>query len=316
MSNEIVMPKLHERMSEGSIVSWEKGSGDQVEPGEILAVLESDGRQIRLPSFVSGVLSQLLIQPGITVPVGEVIAQLEPCRGEKPGEERQNPVETAGESVRPPLPQTCDNGEPPRHFAVSVHIDMESVEALCRSFREDGVRVTVNDFLLKASVMALLKFPQVNSSLSEQGAVRQSRVNIGIALSLQHGAVTPVLKKCNGKSLHDLARESRSLMDRARKGTLAPEETTEGTFTVANLGMYGVDEYRSIVRTPEAAILAVGAVRNAPIVVEGRVVPGRVMTATLTVDHRLLDGADAGLFMAELRRLLEHPTPVLANGKP
>jgi pyruvate/2-oxoglutarate dehydrogenase complex dihydrolipoamide acyltransferase (E2) component len=316
MSNEIVMPKLHERMSEGSIISWEKGAGDQVEPGEILAVLATDGRQVKLPSFVSGVLKQHLIQPGVTVPVGEVIARMEPSQGESHGEGRSNPVETAGLLDRPLLPRTSDNGEPARHFAVSVHIDMESVETLCRSFREDGVRITVNDFIIKSTVMALLKFPQVNSSLSEQGALRQSRINIGVALSLQHGAVTPVLKKCNGKSLHDLARESRSLMDRARKGTLAPDETMGGTFTVANLGMYGVDEYQSIVRTPEAAILAVGAVRNAPIVAEGRVIPGRVMTATLSADQRLLDGADAGLFMAELRRLLEHPAPVLANGTP
>ena len=209
----------------------------------------------------------------------------------------------------------CDTWQSAPHFAVTVHVDMEGVEALCRTFRDDGVRITVNDFILKGCVAALLKFPQMNSSLTEQGVIRHRRINIGIALSLQHGAVTPVLRECSGKSLHDLARESRVLMDRARKGGLTPEETKGGTFTVANLGMYGVDEYLTIVRAPEAAVLAIGAVRNAPIVADGRVVAGRLMTATLSADHRLLDGADAGLFMAELRRLLEHPAPLLHNGR-
>ncbi len=316
MFNEIVMPKLSEKMTEGSIISWEKVSGDQVEPGEILAVVETDGQQMTLPSFGSGFLGQLLVKPGDTVPVGTVIARMERSRGDRLEDKNRNIRKTPMEPEHAaPTPHQCNALHSSPHFAVSVHIEMEGVESLCRTFREDGVRITVNDFIIKASVVALLKFPQVNSSLGEQGAIRHSHINIGIALSLQHGAVTPVLRECSEKSLHDLARESRNLMERARKGTLTPLETTGGTFTVANLGMYGVDEYVTIVRHPEAAVLAVGAVRNAPIVAEGRVIPGRLMTATLSADHRLLDGADAGLFMAELRRLLEHPSPVLFNGK-
>ena len=200
--------------------------------------------------------------------------------------------------------------------AVTVHIDMEAVENLCQSFREDGVRITANDFIIRACVAALSKFPQVNSSLAGDEAVRHRSINIGMVLSLKRGAATPVLKECGRKSLRELARESRLLMEQARKGKLSPHETMGGTFTVANLGMYGIDEYQTVVRSGEAAVLALGAIRNAPLVTNGRVVPGRVMTATLCADHRLLDGADAGLFMAELRRLLEHPEPLLITGTP
>jgi pyruvate/2-oxoglutarate dehydrogenase complex dihydrolipoamide acyltransferase (E2) component len=315
MPSEIVMPKLSEGMTEGSIVSWEKASGNYVEPGDILAILESDGRQTRLPSFVSGILQKIIIQPGSTVPVGTIIAHIEISRGDKMGEVCHDSGEAGIQPDRAALTRhLCDAWQSVPHFAVTVHIDMEAVETICRTFRDDGVRITVNDVIIKACVAALLKFPQVNSSLTEQGIVRHHRINIGIALSLQHGAVTPVLKECSGKTLHELARESRVLMDRARKGGLTAEETTGGTFTVANLGMYGVDEYLTVVRAPEAAILAVGAVRNAPVIADGRVVAGRLMTATLCADHRLLDGADAGLFMAELRRLLQHPAPALFTG--
>lgn len=314
MPNEVVMPKLSDLMTEGFIVSWEKASGDQVEPGDILAILESDGQQIGLPSFVSGILQKILIEPGAIVPVGSAIALMGLPGNKRDENESRNAEWKEFDSNRSAQARhICEAWQAVPHFAVTVNIEMEAVETFCRTFRDDGVRVTVNDFIIKACAAALLKFPHVNSSLSANGVMLHRQINIGIALSLKHGAVIPVLRECAVKSLRELARESRILMDRARKGELTPEETTGGTFTVANLGMYGIDEYLTIVRTPEAAVLAVGAVRNAPLVVDGRVVPGRVMTATLSADHRLLDGADSGLFMAELRRLLEHPAPVLLN---
>ena len=314
MPNEIVMPRLSEGMTEAYIISWEKKAGDQVEPGEILAILETDGQQIKLPSFVSGTLKIILCEAGAKIPVGVVIALMGIKHGDQPGADIQPILKVEPEPERTAITQQiCQAWQSAPHFAVSVHIEMEAVESLCRAFREEGVRISANDFIIKACVAALLKFPQVNSSYSDKGSIRHRRINIGIALSLQHGAVTPVLRECNGKSIHEIAREIRILMERARKGILEPHETTGGTFTVANLGMYGVDAFLTIVRSPEAAVLALGAIRNAPIVVEGKVIPGRLMTATLSSDHRLLDGADAGLFMAELRRVLEHPTPVLFN---
>lgn len=315
MPNEIVMPKFSDRMTEGSVVSWEKRSGDRVEPGDILAILVSEGRQTRLPAFVPGVLREILIEPGAIVPVGSVIARMELSRGDRGVDGSRPPVESR--SVPDSSTLTREIGDAWRSIpqvTVTVHIGMEAVETLCLTFRDDGVKITVNDFLIRACVAALLKFPQLNSSLTDGVCVRHRQINIGMALSLPEGAVTPVLRECSGKSLHSLARESRVLMDRARKRTLTPDEMTGGTFTVANLGMYGVDEYRAIVSPPEAAVLAVGAVRSAPVVADGKVVPGRLMTATLSADHRLLDGADAALFMAELRRLLEHPAPVLLSG--
>ena len=315
MPNEIVMPKFSDRMTEGSIVSWEKETGDRVEPGDILAILESEGRQTRLPAFISGLMQEILVKPGCCVPVGSVIARMKLCRRdllESTG--RSSVGTTPGDTPEHLTRQPSDSWLAAPSVTVTVHINMEAVETLCRTFRDDGVRITVNDFVIKACVAALLKFPKVNSSLTDQGAIRHRQINIGIALNLQQGAVTPVLRNCNSQSLRDLARESRALTERARTGRLAPDETTGGTFTVANLGMYGIDEHRTVVRAPEAAVLALGAVRNAPLVAEGKVVPGRLMTATLCADHRLLDGADAGLFMAELRRLLEHPAPVLLDG--
>ncbi|ABQ25472.1 dihydrolipoamide acetyltransferase family protein [Geotalea uraniireducens] len=197
------------------------------------------------------------------------------------------------------------------HFTVTVAIDMGEAENVYRELKGAGAMVSLNDVIIKAAAMVLQKFPLANASFAADGIVLHDEVNIGFAVSLDDGLLVPVIKGCGGLSLMEIAARSRELIERARGGTIAEADISGGTFSVSNLGMFGVEEFSAIIHPPQGAILAVGAVQDEAVVKGGQVVAARVMRATLSADHRLIDGAYAARFMAELKRVLENPVAML-----
>ena len=173
------------------------------------------------------------------------------------------------------------------------------------------LHLSVNDLIVKASAMALARHPMFNTSLVE-GEVRQHQaINVCIAIALEDGLIAPAILECGSKSLAQIAQASRNLAERAKSGSLKPEEYSGGTFTVSNLGMYEVETLIAIIQPPQTAILGVGAVRSAPVVREGQVAIAKLMKVALSADHRVTDGAQGAQFLNEIRRLLENPVALL-----
>jgi pyruvate dehydrogenase E2 component (dihydrolipoamide acetyltransferase) len=198
------------------------------------------------------------------------------------------------------------------HFYVTVEIDMDAAVSLREQLqRADELKISFNDLVLKASARALTRFPMVNASWTGETIQTHADVHIGVAVSLAEGLITPVVRHADRKPLLEIAREVKELAGRARDKKLKPEEYTGSTFTVSNLGMYDVSEFTAIINPPESCILAVGAVRKVPVVKGDRLAVGQRMKVTLSSDHRVVDGALAAQFLAELRRLLESPAGLL-----
>ena len=173
-------------------------------------------------------------------------------------------------------------------------------------------RVSVNDVIVKAVAAAHERLPDMNVTWTAEALRRFDAVDVAIAVATDRGLMTPVVRDVGSLSVTALGASIRSLAERARDGKLKQNELEGGSISVSNLGMYGVEEFAAIINPPQSAILAVGAVRDEPIVADGAVVPGQVMSLTLSVDHRSVDGAMAGRWLAVLVDLLEHPTKILA----
>jgi pyruvate dehydrogenase E2 component (dihydrolipoamide acetyltransferase) len=200
------------------------------------------------------------------------------------------------------------------HFYISTEIDMERAIALRQSLNElaaDDAKISFNDMLLKAAANALRQDPRLNVSYADAKLRQHQRVHISMAVALDEGLITPVVRDCDRKSLGEIARESRELTERARARRLKPEEYTGGTFSISNLGMYDVDDFGAIINPPEAAIMAVGAIKEQPVVVDGQLGVGHRMKITLSCDHRAVDGATAAQFLQIVKRLLEQPLTLM-----
>jgi pyruvate dehydrogenase E2 component (dihydrolipoamide acetyltransferase) len=194
------------------------------------------------------------------------------------------------------------------HYFVTIEVDMAAaVRAREELNQVDGVAITLNDLVVKAVATALVRHPGLNASWRGDSIRRFKSVDIGVAVALEDGLITPVIRACHLKSLGRISAETRDLVARAREKKLRPEEFKGGTFTVSNLGMLGVKHFTAIINPPEACILAVGAVEEVPVVRDGTVVPGRRMSMTLSSDHRVVDGAEAAKFVREVKALLERP---------
>jgi pyruvate dehydrogenase E2 component (dihydrolipoamide acetyltransferase) len=171
----------------------------------------------------------------------------------------------------------------------------------------DEFKVSFNDIILKATATALSQHPEVNAHWLGDKIRRFNRVHLGMAVAIPDGLITPVIFDADQKRLRDIAKESRELAVRARDRKLKPEEYTGSTFSVSNLGMFGIDQFTAIINPPETAILAIGAVADVPAVVDGAVVVSKRLRVTMSCDHRAIDGATGARFLQTLRRLLENP---------
>jgi len=200
------------------------------------------------------------------------------------------------------------------HYYVTVEIDMDAAVDLREQIQrlEEG-KVSFNDLVVKACAKALTRFPMVNASWGGDKIATHADVNIGIAVAIPDGLITPVVRNADRKSILDIAHEVRDLATRARDRKLKPEEFTGSTFTISNLGMFDVDSFTAIINPPDSAILAVGAVRKVPVVDGDTIRPGHRMKVTMSSDHRVIDGALAAQFLAEVRRLLEAPVALVMS---
>jgi pyruvate dehydrogenase E2 component (dihydrolipoamide acetyltransferase) len=200
------------------------------------------------------------------------------------------------------------------HFYVTHEFDMAKVMELRKQVNNllpDQEKVSVNDFVVKASALALRQFPNLNASLKNDTVVRHGQVNVGVAVAVEGGLMTVVCKDTDRKSLRQIATELRATVGRARAGKVRPEDIEGSTFSVSNLGMYDVESFIAIINPPEAAILAVGSAREVAVVKDGAVVPGLRMKATISVDHRVSDGVEAAQFLQALANYLEEPLRLL-----
>lgn len=194
-------------------------------------------------------------------------------------------------------------------FYLTAELDMERVAEMRTAMAELGAeyKVSFNDIVLKAVAVALSRHPEVNSQWLGDRIRQFNRVHIGMAVAIDEGLITPVIFDADRKRLSEISAEARALATRARERKLKPEEFTGSTFSVSNLGMFGIDQFTAIINPPEACILAVGAVEDKPVVVDGQVVVRKRMRVTLSCDHRVVDGALGAKFLQTLRRLIENP---------
>ncbi|BCW96067.1 MAG: dihydrolipoamide acetyltransferase family protein [Fimbriimonadales bacterium] len=196
------------------------------------------------------------------------------------------------------------------HFYLTMEIDMEAAVALRQQLNQldADLRVSVNDLIVKACAVALEQHPIVNASYQNGQIVHPEGIHIGVAVAVEQGLLVAVLKHCEGKSLRRIAQESQTLIQKAREGKLLPDEMTGNTFTVSNLGMFGIEQFTAIINPPASAILAVGATKRVPVVQEdGSIVARQRMRVTLSCDHRVLDGAVGAQFLQTLKQVLENP---------
>ena len=180
----------------------------------------------------------------------------------------------------------------------------------------DGpARPTVTDLVIRAAAMALRETPALNASCQDNQIVHYDDINIGLVIGLPEGMIIPVIKQADTQDVHRLAATTKRLRDQALAGTLAQADLTQGTFTISNLGMFGVESFIAVINPPEAGILALGAIQPQPAVVEDRLVVRSLMTATLSADHRVADGITAARFLGQLRQSLENPAMLLPTTK-
>ena len=203
-------------------------------------------------------------------------------------------------------------------FQVTVEARVDLAVSMRQQLKDSvqgAEKVTMTDFLVRACALALGKFPEVNSSWVDGRFQRKRSINIGLAVAPSEGMglLVPVVHDADQKDLVAISIESRQVIERARSGRPHEGDLSGATFSISNLGMYGVDEFVAIINPPEAAILAVGAIKDVPVVEDGRIVPGKVMRMTLSVDHRVFYGATAAQFMAEVKRLIENPVTLVVS---
>lgn len=196
------------------------------------------------------------------------------------------------------------------HVTINMEIDMSQAKKIRAELNANSVpeeKVSFNDLIIKAAARALTEFPAINATITDTEIIYHSQVHMGVAVALTDGLIVPVVRHADKKNIRTVAREVKDLAERARSGQLKPDEATGSTFTVTNLGMYGVDHFTPIINQPESAILGVGCIKDKPVVVNGSIEVRPVMTLSLSFDHRLIDGSVAAEFLGRVRELLENP---------
>ncbi len=416
MATSIVMPQMGYDMQEGTVVRWYKQEGEAVARGEVIADIETDKATVEFEAYTSGVLRKIVVDAGIAIPVGQLIAvitdpdeplpddleglgspsSVAPSSTPESGQSADNGASQAAEPTpTPPAPPssaapagevraspiarrlakekgidltrvtgsgpggriveqdvleyqpstsaspgapaaptpaaapenvdlsrmrqtiakvTSDSKRDAPHFYVTSDIDMTKAMQLRRD-TNDAIpaenRVSVNDMVIKAATIALRRHPKFNAFFRGDHLQMNPSVNMGIAIALDAGLIVPGISGCESKSLVEIAAASRDLIARANNGTLRNDEYSGTTFSISNLGMFDVDSFVAIIFPPHAAVLAVGRVKEQAVAREGQLAVAQMMKSTVSVDHRVADGAEAAQFLVEVKNLLENPVSLL-----
>jgi len=286
------------------------GPNGRIIKEDVEAALETQPVQAVLPAAQVAAPAQ----PAAPMPVPQA-AQVPQVPAAAPSEEYEAaPLSAMRRTIARRLQQSMQTAP---HFYVTVSIDttrLAELRATVNAYTEkqaEPVKISYNDLIVKGVALALRRMPQINVSFAEDSLLFKKHINVGIAVALEQGLIVPVIRDADRLSLTQIARESQRLSEAARGGKLKPEEFQGGTFTVSNLGMFGVDDFTAVINPPEAAILAVAAIQPTPIVMDGQVVVHDRMKVTLSVDHRAIDGATAARFLQVLKALLEEPMGLL-----
>ncbi|MGD0665814.1 MAG: dihydrolipoamide acetyltransferase family protein, partial [Rhabdochlamydiaceae bacterium] len=199
------------------------------------------------------------------------------------------------------------------HIYITMEVRCEKLLDLREQLKALGLRVSVNDLVIRASALALREHPEINSGFDteQQKIIRFKTIDISVAVTIPDGLITPIIRHADFKNVGEISAEIKMLASRAKEGKLSREEYVGGSFTVSNLGMYGVSDFCAVINPPQGAILAVSAILDKPVVQDGQVVPGKLMTLTLSADHRVIDGVAASLYLKTLQRFLEQPAGLL-----
>ncbi len=425
MPTLIRMPALSPTMTEGTLARWLKNEGDGIEPGDVIAEIETDKATMEVEAVDEGTLGKILVADGTEgVAVNSVIAVLveegedlqsveaataelgdttvpEPRSSPQPSAAKPPPPAEAPRQAPSPPPAAVSEPTAPvqpappgnrvsasplaRRMAAQAGLELASIRGsgphgrivkadIDRALQMGGApetdeaeaaperielsnvrkviatrlleakqtiphfyletdaeagalldlrrrinadlereqRVTVNDLVVKATAMALRRVPEVNSAWGGDHIVRHRAVHVAVAVAVDDGLFTPIVRNTDRKGIREIAGEIRSLVQKTRAGKLMPEEYQGGTFSVSNLGMYGIGAFAAVINPPQGGILAVGAAVERPVVRDGGVTAAPVMTLTLSGDHRVIDGAVGARWLAELRQLIEHPALMLA----
>lgn len=201
------------------------------------------------------------------------------------------------------------------HYELTIDVDIgplaDARKALNAALEAEGGKVSLNDLIIKAAALALRRVPEVNVSWMDKEIHYHQVVDISVAVAVDEGLMTPVLRDADRKGVAQIADEVGELAARARDKKLQPEEMTGGTFSISNLGMFGIEAFSAVINPPEAAILAVGTIRHEPVIRQNEVVTGRRMRFTMSCDHRVIDGATGAKFLAAFQRIVESPLTML-----
>jgi len=330
VATEVTMPRLSESMEEGTILKWLVEEGGEVKSGEALVEIETDKANTTYDAELDGTLTAILAKEGATLAVGQPIARVDARGGasvdarggadpEAPSahSERVGRRGAKGEvevSELSRLQQTlsrrmAESKATAPDYALAVDVDMTLAVELQERLA-DGAEHPPSyiEMVVKAAANALREHPRVNGAYRDAKFEAYSRVNVGISVSAQGAIVVPTIFDADTKSLGQIARDAHELTAKVRDGSVTPPELAGGTFTISNLGSFGIDEYTAVINPPQAALLAVGALRKRPAVNEnGRVVARDGLRLTLVCDQRILYGEDAAAFLARVRELLEDP---------
>ncbi|MGU3455085.1 pyruvate dehydrogenase complex dihydrolipoamide acetyltransferase [Brevundimonas sp. M1A4_2e] len=202
------------------------------------------------------------------------------------------------------------------HFPLFIDVEIDQLMAVRakvnKMLEPQGIKVSVNDFVIKAAALALKMVPEANASYTPEGIAMHHNADVSMAVAIDGGLITPIIKKAETKGLAQIATESKDLAKRARERKLKPEEFQGGTFSVSNLGMFGIKQFTSIINEPQGCIMSVGAGEQRPVVKDGQLAVATVMTVTLTCDHRVVDGATGARFLQVFKPLIEDPVAMLA----
>ena len=250
---------------------------------------------------IEAAISQPKPEPGYprAVPAGQVLQIGASAYRDEPATEIRKTIARRLVTSLGPVP----------HFFLTAEIEMDRAAEMRRGINalDPDLKISINDIIIKVAAAALIQHPQVNASFQEKFVRYYERADVGVAVAIEDGLITPVVRAADQKSLSQIAAEVRELAERARSRKLKPEEYTGATFSISNLGMFGIDEFTAVINPPEGAILAIGAMSPKPVVRDNEIVIRQIMRVTMSCDHRVIDGATGAKFLQTFKKILENP---------